>query len=64
MRISIDRDSCIGSGQCILIAPGVFAQDEVGISYLLPAGENGAESPSASEAETGCPVRAITVHQD
>ena len=64
MRISIDRDSCIGSGQCTLIAPGVFAQDEMGISYLLSADDNGLRDPLVREAEVGCPVHAIIVVED
>ncbi|MGO4612568.1 ferredoxin [Nocardia sp. 2YAB30] len=28
MRISADRERCIGSGMCALIAPEIFDQDE------------------------------------
>ncbi|MFF2144917.1 ferredoxin [Kitasatospora sp. NPDC058190] len=64
MRISIDRDSCIGSGQCILLAPEVFAQDDSGISYVLPDDEHRPGDPSVREAERGCPVQAIAVVED
>jgi ferredoxin len=64
MHISIDRDSCIGSGQCALIAPDVFGQDEMGISYLLQADVSAPRKVLAHEAEVGCPVHAITVAED
>jgi ferredoxin len=37
MHIDIDKDVCIGAGQCALAAPGVFTQDDDGYSTLLPA---------------------------
>lgn len=30
MHIGIDKDTCIGAGQCALTAPGVFTQDDDG----------------------------------
>ena len=36
MRVTIDQDKCVGSGQCVLAAPDVFDQrDEDGIVVLL-----------------------------
>ncbi|QDQ15755.1 ferredoxin [Streptomyces spectabilis] len=61
MRITIDTDRCIGAGQCVLTAPGVFTQDEDGFSELLPAGADGADDPMLKEAARACPVQAITV---
>ncbi|KUO08886.1 ferredoxin [Streptomyces sp. DSM 15324] len=64
MRISIDRDGCIGSGQCALTAPDVFAQDDVGIVYVLPGGAEEAENRLIRQAELACPVQAIAVVED
>ncbi|MCS0637034.1 ferredoxin [Streptomyces sp. LP05-1] len=61
MHISIDRDVCIGAGQCALTAPDVFTQDDDGFSELLPGRADGAESPLVREAGRACPVGAITV---
>ncbi|MFC9842426.1 ferredoxin [Streptomyces sp. NPDC060223] len=61
MSISIDKDVCIGAGQCALAAPGVFTQDDDGISELLPGREHGAGDPMLREAARACPVGAITV---
>lgn len=58
MRIDIDKDVCIGAGQCALAAPKVFTQDDDGLSELLPEAEPG---PMVGEAARACPVQAITV---
>ncbi|MFF0791764.1 ferredoxin [Streptomyces spiralis] len=61
MRIDIDKDRCIGAGQCALAAPNVFTQDDEGFSTLLPGKEDGGGDPMVREAARACPVGAITV---
>ncbi|QTE02636.1 ferredoxin [Streptomyces cyanogenus] len=61
MHIDIDKDVCIGAGQCALAAPGVFTQDDDGYSTLLPGSEDGAGDPMVRAAARACPVSAITV---
>ncbi|MET9684076.1 ferredoxin [Streptomyces coeruleorubidus] len=61
MHIDIDKDVCIGAGQCALTAPDVFTQDDDGYSALLPGREDGSGSPLVREAARACPVSAITV---
>ncbi|MEV2212179.1 ferredoxin [Streptomyces sp. NPDC050997] len=63
MHIDIDKDACIGAGQCALAAPGVFTQDDDGLSTLLPGREDGAGDLMVREAARACPVAAITVHE-
>ncbi|MER7563827.1 ferredoxin [Streptomyces sp. NPDC097941] len=63
MDIHIDKDACIGAGQCALAAPGVFTQDDDGFSTLLPGSEDGGADPMVREAARACPVAAITVPQ-
>lgn len=60
VEIRVDRARCIGSGQCVHWAPGVFEQDDDAISVVVnPRGE-----PEARivRAVTSCPVQAITLH--
>ncbi|GGU74066.1 ferredoxin [Streptomyces albospinus] len=64
MRITIDKNLCIGSGQCALTAPSVFTQDDDGFSALLPGREDGAGDPLVGEAARACPVQAITIAED
>jgi ferredoxin len=63
MRIDIDRDVCIGAGQCALAAPGVFIQDDDGLSTVLPGREDGGGDPMVREAARACPVSAIGVSE-
>ncbi|AJE39272.1 MULTISPECIES: ferredoxin [Streptomyces] len=63
LAISIDKDVCIGSGQCALTAPDVFTQDDDGYSELLPGKEDGGGDPLVREAARACPVGAITVSE-
>lgn len=37
MRVSIDSDKCIGSGNCENAAPAVFRLDDAGLAQLLDA---------------------------
>ncbi|MGW1913312.1 ferredoxin [Streptomyces sp. NPDC002076] len=61
MHIEIDKDICIGAGQCALTAPRVFTQDDDGYSTLVPGREDGAGDPMVREAARACPVSAIRV---
>ncbi|MFG3338085.1 ferredoxin [Streptomyces tendae] len=62
-RVEINRDVCIGAGQCALVAPDVFTQDDGGLSTLLPGHEDGGGAPMVREAVRTCPVSAITVSE-
>ncbi|GAA2977877.1 ferredoxin [Streptomyces fulvorobeus] len=61
MRIRVDTDRCVGAGQCVLSAPDVFDQDDLGIVMVLaePADEPAREA--ARQAGVICPSQAITV---
>ncbi|MBL7502349.1 ferredoxin [Frankia sp. CNm7] len=58
-EIRIDRDLCMGSGQCTIYAPDTFDQDDEAIAVVVdPDGNTEAELMSAA---TGCPTQAISV---
>jgi ferredoxin len=61
MRIEIDRDTCVGSGMCVMTAPETFVDDDEGFSTLLPGGADHAGDPAVREAVDSCPVRAIRI---
>lgn len=63
LSISVDAEACMGAGQCVLAAPGVFAQDDDGVSHVLPGKEDGGGDPLVREAVRVCPVKAITVSE-
>ena len=61
MGIAVRRDACVGAGQCVLIAPGVFDQDDDGIVMLLQAEPDGSDLDAATKAVRLCPARAIAI---
>ncbi|GAA2274393.1 ferredoxin [Streptomyces ruber] len=64
LHIDIDKDVCIGAGQCALTAPEVFTQDDDGFSTLVPGREDGGGDPLVREAARACPVGAIAVAEE
>ncbi|MER5641457.1 ferredoxin [Kitasatospora sp. NPDC002227] len=62
MPVSVDKDRCCSSGQCVLTAPTVFDQsDEDGLVVVLQAEPPAHLAPEVRLAATLCPGRAITV---
>jgi len=58
MTVRIDRDTCIGSGNCVKVAPEVFELDDEQITSFRPD----AEAPDRErllEAIRVCPVYAL-----
>lgn len=59
MKVSVDQDVCIGSGNCMAIAPDIF-QVKDGVAHVrigtVPEGLEG----QAREAMDNCPVQAIS----
>jgi ferredoxin len=62
LEIRIDREKCMGSGNCSFWAEGVFDLDDEGIAVVV--------DPTAGPedkiilAMQGCPTQAITVTRD
>ena len=64
MKITINREACIGAGRCVGAAPSVFDQsDEDGLVILLNPAPGPAELARVRAAEDACPARAITVEE-
>ncbi|HEY5320442.1 MAG TPA: ferredoxin [Galbitalea sp.] len=61
MGIVVQRDACVGAGQCALVAPDVFDQDDDGIVMLLQTNPEGADLEAAIKAVRLCPARAIAI---
>jgi len=62
IRININRDLCIGFGNCVRLAPGVFELDDEDLARA----KNPAAEPihAIRNAERLCPTSAITVSDE
>ena len=60
-KVHVDEDLCIGAGQCVLVAPAIFDQDDKGLVILLDATPPPELHESARKAAKLCPARAITI---
>ncbi|MBN9176527.1 MAG: ferredoxin [Microbacterium sp.] len=61
MSVVVQTSACVGAGQCALVAPDVFDQDDDGIVLLLEAEPQGADLDAATKAARLCPARAIAL---
>ena len=65
VRIAADREVCIGSGNCVYLAPAVFDQDdEEGLVVLLTAEVGPRDAAAARDAVARCPSGALRVVED
>ncbi|GHJ21139.1 MULTISPECIES: ferredoxin [Streptomyces] len=61
MRVTADRQVCVGAGLCALTAPEVFDQDDEGVVTVLAAEPGDQDRAAAREAGTLCPSGAVRV---
>jgi ferredoxin len=60
-RVEVDRDRCLGTGTCEMIAPEVFEVGDDGVVAVVrpvPAGDG---AVAVEEAVQACPVQALTL---
>ncbi|MFJ4965467.1 Ferredoxin-2 [Streptomyces sp. ADI96-02] len=62
MKVEVDAPKCVGSGQCVLLAPEVFDQrDEDGMVVLLDETPPPGVHDMVRESAMVCPAAAIHV---
>ena len=63
-RVSVDPELCMGSGECVRLAPGAFAiDDEANVSRPL-AGASVISLETLLDAARSCPTNAIEVRAE
>ncbi|SBS73552.1 Ferredoxin-2 [uncultured Mycobacterium sp.] len=64
MKVTVDQDKCVSSGQCVLNAAEVFDQrDEDGVVVLLTASPPADQQDNARRAAAACPAQAIYIEE-
>ncbi len=61
MKVEIERERCISSGNCVLVSPNVFDQDDHAIVRLHTDTVDEPDVASVEEAVEGCPAAAISI---
>jgi ferredoxin len=64
MRVAVDREVCIGSGNCVFSAPAVFDQDDEGLVVLLTAQVDPPDADAVRGAVAHCPSGALRIVED
>jgi len=62
MKVSIDRNKCMGHGMCYSLAPSVFVDDDEGYGHVI--GDGTVPPDRVEAARTGaanCPEGAISI---
>ncbi|MEV7122915.1 ferredoxin [Kitasatospora griseola] len=65
LEVRVDRDLCVGSGQCLISAADYFGQDIEGYVELLPDAPTAdlATNEEVQEAVEKCPSGALSWHR-
>jgi ferredoxin len=58
-RVAVDRERCVGSGACEMLAPDVFEVDDDGVLAVLRAEPEDDDVPAVRDAVQACPTRAL-----
>ena len=62
MKVRVDRDMCIGVGNCVAYAPTVFALDEENKTVVLDS--SSVDDETLLEATESCPENTIIIEDD
>jgi len=61
MRVTVDPELCVGTAECVRLAPQAFAIDEHRGVSVPRSGAATTDLAVLQEAAFNCPTRAITV---
>jgi ferredoxin len=61
VEVAVDRDRCMGSGNCAYWAPGTFDLDDEGVAVVV--GDPAAEPDRVRLAVEHCPTAALSMRE-
>ncbi|MFB7496389.1 ferredoxin [Streptomyces sp. NPDC056161] len=62
-EIGVERDRCVGAGQCVLAASALFDQDEEGLVLVLDERPSVSQADAVHEAVRACPSGALVLRR-
>jgi ferredoxin len=63
IRVEGDRETCMGYGNCVLVAPDLFTVDEEGLVVVKAELVDDAELEAVRRAEYDCPTDSISFEE-
>jgi ferredoxin len=63
MRVVVESNICMGSGNCVAECPEVFAQDDAGVVVLLDETPPEEMRERVEQAAAECPSQCISVER-
>lgn len=63
MRVSINRESCAGSGVCVSMLPSIFDQDDEGTAAIKRQPSGREEPDRVRRAGDQCPTSSIVIDE-
>lgn len=64
MKLTVDQDKCVSSGQCVLNAEALFDQrEDDGVVVLLNGNPPADQVENARKAAAACPALAIDIEE-
>jgi ferredoxin len=64
MKVTVDQDKCVSSGQCVLNAGDIFDQrDDDGVVIVLNDSPPPEQATDARKAAAACPALAIDIQE-
>jgi ferredoxin len=64
LRVSIDGDKCMGSGNCLFWAAEVFGLSDDGVAFIVAQPGDEDTARKVRQAAEGCPTQAIVVETE
>src|SRR5690606_4758079 len=60
-KVTVDRDRCIGSGMCLVYAPGTFTHDDAAKAVVIDGSTD--DLDTVRVAVEACPTRALALDE-
>lgn len=63
MKVTVNKDACIGCGQCTATCQNVFEYSDEGFAQVKVEQVSDEDKDLVKEAKEGCPTEAISIEE-